>query len=114
MDAHTFIIGPDDWILVTGATGFIGRRLVRRLLEYGFRNVRCFVRPSADQERVQALRLCSDGARLDFHYGNLLRREDCVAACKDVAVVFHLAAGRGEKSYSDAFLNSVVTTRNLI
>jgi nucleoside-diphosphate-sugar epimerase len=31
-----------------------------------------------------------------------------------VAVIFHLAAARGEKSVPDAFLNSVVTTRNLL
>jgi nucleoside-diphosphate-sugar epimerase len=29
-------------------------------------------------------------------------------------VIYHLAAGRGEKFYPDAFLNSVVTTRNLL
>jgi nucleoside-diphosphate-sugar epimerase len=47
-------------------------------------------------------------------YGNLLNREDCAAACTDVSIVFHLAAGRGEKSYADAYLNSVITTRNLL
>jgi nucleoside-diphosphate-sugar epimerase len=31
-----------------------------------------------------------------------------------VAVIFHLAAGRGEKSFPDAFVNSVVATRNLL
>src|SRR5581483_5015310 len=35
-------------------------------------------------------------------------------AAKDAAVIFHLAAGRGEKSFPDAFLNSVVTTGNLL
>jgi nucleoside-diphosphate-sugar epimerase len=29
-------------------------------------------------------------------------------------VIFHLAAGRGEKSFPDAFMNSVVATRNLL
>jgi nucleoside-diphosphate-sugar epimerase len=29
-------------------------------------------------------------------------------------VIFHLAAARGEKSFPDAFMNSVVTTRNLL
>jgi nucleoside-diphosphate-sugar epimerase len=29
-------------------------------------------------------------------------------------VIYHLAAGRGEKSYPSAYLNSVVTTRNLL
>jgi nucleoside-diphosphate-sugar epimerase len=31
-----------------------------------------------------------------------------------VAVIIHLAAARGEKSFPDAFMNSVVTTRNLL
>jgi nucleoside-diphosphate-sugar epimerase len=31
-----------------------------------------------------------------------------------VAVIYHLAAGTGEKSYPDAFMNSVITTRNLL
>jgi len=114
MAPHTFIIGPDDPILVTGASGFIGHRLVRQLLEYGFRNLRCLVRPSANQEGARALRLCGDDARLELIYGNLLSRDDCAVACKDAAVVFHLAASRGEKSYADAFMNSVITTRNLI
>jgi nucleoside-diphosphate-sugar epimerase len=46
--------------------------------------------------------------------GNLLSRDDCTAAVKDVAVIYHLAAGTGEKSFPDAFMNSVVTTRNLL
>ena len=51
---------------------------------------------------------------MEIMRGNLLHREDCAAAAKDAAVIFHLAAGRGEKSFADAFLNSVVTTRNLL
>jgi nucleoside-diphosphate-sugar epimerase len=46
--------------------------------------------------------------------GNLLSQEDCMAAAKDAAVIFHLAAGTGEKSFPDAFMNSVVATRNLL
>ena len=46
--------------------------------------------------------------------GNLLSRNDCRIAVEGVAVIYHLAAGRGEKSFPDAYLNSVVTTRNLI
>ena len=110
-----FIIEKDDLILVTGASGFIGTHVIQSLVDHGFRNVRCFVRPSSSETRLAALwNLCRDGQGLGFVRGNLLSREDCLAATKDAKVIFHLAAGRGEKSFPDAFINSVVTTRNLL
>lgn len=33
MEQDVWIIGPDDPILITGATGFVGMRLVENLLE---------------------------------------------------------------------------------
>jgi nucleoside-diphosphate-sugar epimerase len=115
MDHDGFVVGRDERILVTGATGFIGVRLVNCLLDRGFRNLRCFVRPSSAVAKLEALHgRCDNTARIELFEGNLLSREDCTAATADVAIIFHLAAGRGEKSYPDAFLNSVVTTRNLL
>src|SRR5258708_1529188 len=109
------IAGPDDPILITGAAGFIGTRLLERLLDRGFRNLRCFTRPSSQLARIEALRArYLNRARIELIRGNLGSMEDCVASTKDVAVVYHLAAGRGEKSFPDAFMNSVVTTRNLL
>jgi nucleoside-diphosphate-sugar epimerase len=109
------IIGPDDPILVTGAAGFIGSRLVERLVERGFRSLRCFVRPSSDTAPLEGVaRRHAGRARLQIIRGNLLSRGDCAAATRDVAVAFHLAAARGEKSFADAFMNSVVTTRNVL
>ena len=50
------IVGPDDRILVTGAAGFIGSRVVERLLDRGFRNVRCFAQAGRrSDERLDAL-----------------------------------------------------------
>jgi nucleoside-diphosphate-sugar epimerase len=110
-----FIAGPDDRILITGAAGFIGCRVVRCLLDHGFRNLVCFVRPSSDLSDLDAMTGSPPaGVRVDVVKGNLLAPKDCEAASKGVAVILHLAAGTGEKSFPDAFLNSVVATRNLL
>lgn len=114
MERNTFVVGQDDLILITGGTGFIGLKLIGSLLDRGFRNLRCFARPSSNAGRVEAIASCYAAARVEVVVGNLLSREDCNAAAKDAAVIFHLAAGTGEKSYPDAFMNSVVTTRNLL
>src|SRR5213594_1682428 len=115
MERDALIIGPDDPILITGATGFIGSRVVDSLLDRGFRNLVCFARPSSEVGGIEAIaRRHPHGTRIVVVKGNLLSREDCATATKDVAVIFHLAAGGGAKSFPDAFMNSVVTTRNLL
>jgi nucleoside-diphosphate-sugar epimerase len=111
----SFIISPDDPILVTGAAGFIGSSVVEGLLDRGFRQLRCFVRPSSELARLQAIiKRRPRGARVDVLKGNLLSRQDCENASTDVALTYHLAAGTGDKSFPDAFMNSVVATRNLL
>jgi len=110
-----FLAGPDERLLITGAAGFIGSRVLQCLLDRGFRNLVCFVRPSSELAGIEAIiDRRPSGARIEVLKGNLLSREDCEAVCKDMNVIFHLAAGIGEKSYPDAFLNSVVATRNLL
>jgi nucleoside-diphosphate-sugar epimerase len=107
------IIGRDDLILVTGGAGFIGKSVVANLIRRGFRNIRCLVRTKSKTEALRSAVPASD-ANIEYRVGNLLSPADCRAAVSGVTLILHLAAGRGEKSYADAFLNSVVTTRNLI
>ena len=116
MERDDWIITREDPILVTGASGFIGVRVVESLMECGFRHLRCFVRPSGRSGKLEAIARRGGGgdACIDIVTGNLLSRDDCAAATRDVAVIYHLAAGRGEKLVADAFMNSVLTTRNLL
>ena len=110
----SFTVAPDDQILVTGAAGFIGSRVVGGLFERGFRNVVCFGRPSGKLASLTEIANAHPGAQMRLITGNLLSRRDCQAACKNAKLIIHLAAGAGEKSFPDAFMNSVVTTRNLL
>jgi nucleoside-diphosphate-sugar epimerase len=113
-ETKNFIITPGDRILITGASGFIGSRVVNSLLERGFRNLLCFTRPSSDVEELQRIIYQHGVKGIELVRGNLLSQRDCESACRSVKVILHLAAGTGEKSFPDAFMNSVVTTRNLL
>lgn len=108
-----WIVGAGDQILVTGAGGFIGSRVVGTLLNYGFKKIRCFVRPSGKLASLKSIIAKFESVGLDFVQGNLLSREDCRRAAIGVSIIYHLAAGT-EKSFPGCFLNSVVTTRNLL
>ena len=110
----TYIAAPEDRILVTGSNGFVGAKVVETLLEYGFANLCCFIRPSSRLDRLkQALERFPDGERVRLVSGDLLSREDCLKAAEGVSVIYHLAAGF-DKSFAGAFMNSALATRNLM
>ena len=110
----SFLITSNDQILVTGAAGFIGFHVVGSLFERGFRNLVCFGRPSGKLDRLKEIANHYPDAHMQLITGNLLSRRDCEAASKEAKLIIHLAAGTGEKSFPDAFMNSVLTTRNLL
>lgn len=108
------IISPVDKILVTGANGFIGAKVVEVLLELGFAKIRCFVRPSSKLDRLkQVLEKYPAGKTAEIVTGDLLSRDDCRKAAEGITVIYHLAAGM-EKSFAGAFMNSALATRNLM
>jgi nucleoside-diphosphate-sugar epimerase len=112
--ADSFNHSVEEPILVTGAGGFIGSRVVENLLSRGFCNLICFGRSSGKIDGIEDIANRYPGVQIKLIKGNLLSRQDCEAACKEAVLILHLAAGTGEKSFPDAFMNSVVTTRNLL
>src|SRR5438445_5478393 len=109
-----YVASPVDRLLVTGANGFIGAKVVEILLEYGFTNLRCFVRPFSRLARLEQVWSRFEAVKnIELMRGDLLSREDCRKATEGVSTIFHLAAGI-EKSFAGAFMNSALATRNLM
>jgi nucleoside-diphosphate-sugar epimerase len=70
-------------VLVTGASGFIGGHLVRRLHERGHR-IRCLVRPSSDLSQLVPF-------DPEFLIGDVADPNSLASAVASVDVVYHLA-----------------------
>ena len=71
-------------VLVTGASGFIGKTLVPYLLELGAQ-VRCLVRPTSDTRYLKSL-------GVELVVGDLGDKKSLLAAMKAVLIsVYHLA-----------------------
>jgi nucleoside-diphosphate-sugar epimerase len=113
MENDEWICTHDAQVLVTGANGFLGTKVVETLLAYGFKNIRCFVRPSGDLAALQGVIEASGATGVELVYGNLLSAEDCRRASKGVAIVFHVAAGI-EKTFPGCFMNSALSTKYLL
>ena len=80
-------------VLVTGATGYIGRQLVDRLLAAGHR-VRCLVRNAARRDHLPA--------GVEVVLGDVLRRETLAGALRDVECAYYLvhSMGAGENGFA--------------
>lgn len=89
---HSIRMSENSFILVTGATGYVGGRLVPRLLLAGCR-VRCLVR---DPSRVQGR---SWFGEVELATGDVLQPDSLSAAMRDIEVVYYLihslGSGRG-------------------
>ena len=92
-------------VLVTGGTGFLGRRLVERLLDAG--------RPVTVLARRSDPRLTARGVR--FISASLDDATAVQAACAGVTTIFHTAAKVGVWGrYDDFFRTNVLGTRALL
>jgi len=71
-------------ILVTGATGFVGSAVARRLVDRGA-GVRALVRPTSDRRNLE-------GLPVDLTVGDLTDPASLAAALKNCRGLFHVAA----------------------
>jgi len=107
------VIASNDLILVTGSNGFLGRKVVERLLACGFRRLRCFVRPTSDVAKLVSIIKSFHHARVQMMSGNLVDIEDCRRAVAGAVLLVHCAAGKGG-SLVNMFVDSVLASRNLL
>ena len=90
-------------VLVTGATGFIGRVLIKRLLEMGC-GVRVFARTTSNLSAFE-------GRPVDVHIGDLGDAASVVAAAQGSDVIVHAAGGGQALSVAGLRGMNVDTTR---
>lgn len=100
-------------ILVTGAGGFLGVQVVKRLLAHGHTDIRCMVRDQSKAARLSEAAQAFSGAKLEIVSGNLCSRADCARVVPGASLVIHLASGMKGPA-ADLFLNSVVASNNLL
>jgi nucleoside-diphosphate-sugar epimerase len=103
----------DTPVVVTGATGFIGANLTRRLISLGA-HVHGVVRPTSDMWRLQEV-----ASELELHRVDMSDRGGLSAAIRRAApeIVFHLAADGAARHDADAaqlFATNVLGTLNLL
>lgn len=94
-------------ILVTGATGFLGKRVVDLALERGH-DVVALVRPTSDLGSLST-------TAVQIATGRLEDRESLARAVEGVSIVYHCAARSSDwGSWDDFYASNVIGARNLL
>lgn len=94
-------------ILITGATGFIGRALVRQLSSIGY-PLRALIRPSAKTPRLPK------GVPVEVAVVSLADTRGLRAAMRDVETVFHLASAENQGARGSLLITDIQGTQNLV
>lgn len=93
-------------VLVTGANGFLGKELVKKLVLHEGLEINALIREGSNIAEISCL-------GINIIRGDLTRQIEIRKALEDVDIVFHLAATLSG-SHTDMILNTVVGTENLL
>jgi nucleoside-diphosphate-sugar epimerase len=100
-------------ILLTGAGGFLGKRVLERLLEHGQTDIRCMLRDTSKAAALTVNAAKYPAAHVEMFAANLKNPREVAAAIDNVSLVIHAAAAL-KGSPAEMFLDSVVASRNLL
>lgn len=100
-------------ILVTGAGGYLGGKIIDRLLARGQMDLRLAVRQNVPSAKLERWRTEFPQARIEVAPVNLLSPNGIGPALDGVDTIIHAAAGT-KGGVADMYMNSVVGTRNLL
>ncbi len=95
-------------VLVTGASGFLGGRLARRLVDDGEHDVSILVR------RTSSLTDLGDTSRMRILYGDLTDSASLADATRGMDVVVHSAARVDERGVREQFVRENVTATEVL
>ena len=99
-------------VLVTGATGFLGKRLARSLVRDEVQ-VRCLVRGTSDVASLLQFVGLDKDYLVEVVSGDLMDEASLQSSLQGCDVVYHCAAGMTGAA-ATIFLNTVVPTRHLV
>lgn len=100
-------------VLLTGAGGFLGKRIALSLMDKGATGLRLHYRQKPPEATIAALAARAPHLSVESAAANLLARGSLDSMVQGVDCIVHAAAGmRG--AAADMFANSVIGTRNLL
>jgi len=95
-------------LLITGASGFLGKYVVTEALRRGF-ELRAAIRHTSDEKRLP----WRNSSNVDLLRLDLTQSEKLEDALTDVDTVVHLAAAK-QGNYDTQYANTVIATENLL
>lgn len=99
-------------ILVSGVTGFLGKRLIRKLVELGHKEIRCLVRPGTPYDLFDRLLVDMPQVHLEVFPASFTDTMALKHAVQGVDIVYHAAASK-KGSVPSMVANTVVGSENL-